>query len=157
MSELSILLDRLEDEYKREEAGLAAKQATVENLRQQISLLKQLIALRDGERMPKERAFGLFQAAPPSTGSISELVRDLLNAHGDPMHISEIRQALISQGHSIPGRGTDANIIAHISRDDSIARVGKGTYALAAWGLPAIPRRKRRAKKRARRTGERSQ
>jgi hypothetical protein len=149
MSQLSSLLDELENEYRREETELAAKQARVENLRQQIQLLRQLVALRDGEGDFRETRLDLFRAMPASTRSVSELVREVLAARGKPMHISDIREALIAQGHSIPGRGTDANIIAHIIRDESMARVARGTYALASWGLQAKPKKKRRAKPRA--------
>jgi len=145
MFELTGLLEEVEREYQREEAELTAKQARVEGLRQQIQLLKQLIVLRDGQTMAGERLSSPTSSA--RTTSISELVCNVLDAHGEPMHISMIRGALIAGGHPIPGRGIDANVIAHISRNESIVRVGKGTYALASWGLPPKPRPKRRSKK----------
>jgi aspartokinase len=151
MSELASLLNQLEDQYQREEADLAARQANVENLRQQVALLKQLIALRDGHSDSSQSAVDPSLTMSATKATLSDLVRDILDAHGEPMHIAMIRGALIAQGHSIPGRGTDANVIAHISRNDSIVRVGKGTYALASWGLPAKPKRRRRSKTRARR------
>jgi len=147
VSELSKLLEEVEQEYRREEAELTGKQVHVESLRQQIELLRQLIGLRDGQGMARERALDRSLAPASRTRSISELVGSVLDAHGEPMHISTIRGALVAQGHSIPGRGTDANVIAHISRADSIVRVGKGMYALASWGLPPKPRQKRRTKK----------
>jgi len=147
MSELTSLLDEVEREYRREEAELTAKQARVESLRQQIQLLKQLIGLRDGQTMARERPFDSSLASASTTTSISELARSVLDAHGEPMHISMIREALVAGGHPIPGRGTDANVIAHIGRNESIVRIGKGMYALASWGLPPKPRPKRRSKK----------
>jgi len=154
MSELTDLLHELEEQYTQRQAELAAKQADVENLRVQIQLLEQLIALRDGQNALREGPFPRSGPTPTKAGRLSELVHGVLDAHRKPMHISAIREALIAQGHSIPGRGTDANVIAHISRDDSIVRVGKGTYALGSWGLPVRPKRKRRAKTRNRKTSQ---
>lgn len=148
MSELGGLLHQLEEQYGREQAQLAVRQANVQNLRQQIQLLKQLIALRDGQGDSNQSGVDPSLTTSATKATLSELVRDILDAHGQPMHIAMIRGALIAQGHSIPGRGTDANVIAHISRNDSIVRVGKGMYALASWGLTTMPKRKRRATRR---------
>jgi hypothetical protein len=70
---------------------------------------------------------------------------------GRPVHIGEIRRLLDEKGITIPGRGTDANVIVYLSKSDAIRRVGKGIYALTAWGLPAVPPRRRRVSHRRRR------
>jgi hypothetical protein len=78
---------------------------------------------------------------------------EILSADRAPLHLDDLRRELGLKGIAIPGRGTDANIIAHLRRIPGVARVMRGTYALTngAQNLtPATPqrRRKRRAKRR---------
>lgn len=72
----------------------------------------------------------------------------VLEERGKPMHISELRKALEQRGVPIPGKGTDANVIVYLSRAADVCRVGKGLYALRAWGVPAVPPRHRRSRRR---------
>ncbi len=65
---------------------------------------------------------------------IGETVAAILDERGDPMHVSDIRAAMASRGVPVPGRGTDANVIVHLSRKpDVFVRTSRGTYGLAKW------------------------
>ena len=66
-----------------------------------------------------------------------------------PLHISELMRLLRERKVSIPGSGTQANLISHLRRDERFVRPSRGMYALATWGLHSMPgsRRTRRRKK----------
>jgi hypothetical protein len=82
------------------------------------------------------------------TSDLEDAVEEILRAAGEPLHISNIRETLVAQGVSIPGRGDDANIIVRLRRfEDRFTRTARGTYGLAEWGIPAL-RSKTRKKRR---------
>lgn len=73
-------------------------------------------------------------AASSTTIRLQKAVEDVLRASGAPMHIREIRSALSQRGVTIPGKGTDANVIVHLRRASDVFRPhGRGTYALVEW------------------------
>jgi hypothetical protein len=80
----------------------------------------------------------------------------LLGEAGRPLHISELMRILKEEGVQVPGAGTQANLIAHLSRDPRIFRPARGMYGLAIWDIaaslprPVTQRKKRRAKRRTR-------
>lgn len=87
--------------------------------------------------------------APVPDGSLEleDAVEAILREAAGPLHISAIRKALVEGGVPIPGRGDDANIIVRLRRfDRRFTRTARGTYALAEWGLPALPGPRRRRK-----------
>jgi hypothetical protein len=79
---------------------------------------------------------------------VERAVLTLLEQAAKPLHISELRHALLEKGIPIPGKGTDANVIVYLSRSNLVCRVGKGLYALRAWGVPEVPPRRRRSTRR---------
>lgn len=85
----------------------------------------------------------LASSSRSSEDQIETEVEGILEAAGNPLHISEIRSELIQKGVPIPGRGDDANIIVRLRKDPSrFVRTARGTYALPKWGLPSIDRPK---------------
>lgn len=70
---------------------------------------------------------------------------EVLRERGKPTHISEVRAELLRRKVPIPGKGTDANVIVHLSKSLQVCRVGRGLYALKEWGVPEVPRRNRRS------------
>lgn len=89
------------------------------------------------------------QPAVVSVHPIEQASLDILREHGKPLHISNLRAELTRRGIPIPGKATDANVIVYLARSPHICRVGRGLYALRAWGVPEVPpRRRRRARKR---------
>lgn len=81
-------------------------------------------------------------------------VVDILSERGQPMQIRELMAAVQGRDVKIPGRGQQANLIAHISRDPRIVRPHRGYYGLAAWGLKGATS-KSKAKRKRRRSGAR--
>lgn len=80
---------------------------------------------------------------------VERAVVAVLEQTAKPLHISELRRALLEKGIPIPGKGMDANVIVYLSRSNVVCRVGKGLYALRAWGVPEVPPRRRRSTRRA--------
>lgn len=62
-------------------------------------------------------------------------VIDILNERGGPTYIGDLMAALQERSVEIPGSGQQANVIAHISRDERIVRPKRGFYGLSEWGL----------------------
>lgn len=98
---------------------------------------------------------GLLQEAEVSDHPVERGAIAILEMSGKPLHISELRRALEQKGVPIPGKGNDANVIVYLSRSHEICRVGKGLYALRIWGVPEVPPRHRRSKRRGKRRGDR--
>ena len=134
---------------------------------ERLNLVNRLLEL-DGSQMsavPGERSTATKQAAEPEPAQAQEVsdpavtledgVERILTADGEPMHISKIREQLISDGTPIPGRGEAANVIVRISGDKRFCRTSRGTYALTSWGIPAMTPTKRRRKTKQGRTSKR--
>ena len=96
-------------------------------------------------------AKGLPEAHPPDAHPIESCALEILAERGKPAHISEIHAELKRRGVPIPGKGTDANIIVHLSSSPRICRVGRGLYALRVWSVPEVPPRRRRSSRKKRR------
>lgn len=124
--------------------------------RERLDLIRRLMSLaneghkpgavppRAGPRGKSERSL-----LPPGA-NVEDHMEAVLTDAGEPMHISALRQALIERGVPLPGRGDEANIIVRLRRDERrFTRTGRGTYALAAWGLPAVaPTRRKKVRRR---------
>jgi hypothetical protein len=92
-----------------------------------------------------------LRSSEVAPGELEDSVEAILADEGQPLHISKIRERLISKGVRIPGRGDDANIIVRIRKfENRFTRTARGTYALAAWGLPSLDDAKTRRRARAR-------
>lgn len=126
--------------------------------RERLDLIRRLVGL--AERPDSNNAAPLAESrdgAPtplPSTANLEAHIEAVLAERGKPMHIGDLRKALIDKGVPLPGRGDEANIIVRLRRDQSrFTRTGRGTYGLAIWGLLAVTptrTRKVRARKSAR-------
>ena len=91
-----------------------------------LDLVRQMLRLESGEDDGK---------VVPAVGAgtdVKGLARQIIEEAGKPLHISEIHRQFLERGYAIPGEGTPFNILAHIVRDQTLARVARGTYALAA-------------------------
>jgi hypothetical protein len=129
-----------EQEISSEQDGLARQLepllARREQLIQKLELVRRLIAV---EATSTDSATnGIRAATNPQTtavvgsgNAIQSAVRDILQTKGRPMHIAEIRAALVQKGIPIPGKGTDANVIVHLRRaPDLFTKRGRGMYGL---------------------------
>lgn len=163
-------LDRALEYALRRESELAeqidALGSERQALKQEVALLERLRALRRPEEYPLETT-GASPGGPvmqPVTSTASgrpphpavQAAIEELEAAGKPLHISEIMRLLESRGVEIPGAGAQANLIAHLSRNDNIVRPSRGIYALSSWGITDSPRLKRATRRRARGRGRKA-
>lgn len=136
-------------------AEIGVKQADLARVEERLALLTRLIEVEtSGQPVASTSDGGDTRREPraPSTGplgtstpGLEDAVEEILRTAGAPLHISEIREALVTQGVPIPGRGDDANIIIRLSRvEDRFTRTARGTYGLAEWGIPAVKSKRRK-------------
>jgi hypothetical protein len=83
---------------------------------------------------------------------VSDIAFEILEASDkrDPIHYRELAKKILSSGTRIPGKDPAANLLSHINRDDRFVRVAPGTYALENWGFEAMPKPRRKPKRRKR-------
>jgi hypothetical protein len=112
-------------------------------LARRLGLVRELL---DGEQITT-RSEGQ-KVSPGFRQQVEEIVRE---AEG-PLHLDDIRARLIRRGVEVPGRGTDANIIAHLGRISGIVRVGRGTYSFNGTGVVAAPTRRRKRRRKSRKS-----
>lgn len=151
-----------EAEISRFEAQIAQLQQELAAARERSDLLRRLIDLRqkpklvnrsNDQRPEPEHDVANSHWRPPLGNDLETCVAEILAENRSPMHISQIRTALLERGVAIPGKGEEANVIVRLSRDkDHFVRTGRGTYGLAEWGLAeVVPTKAKRTKSRSRR------
>jgi hypothetical protein len=129
------------DDLRRE---IRERTVRLNRIDEQLSLLLRLLELSGvAEDHQHPEAASLMSSRehvlPNGSREFEDDVEELLRGHGEPMHISSIRSALIDAGIQIPGRGDDANIIVRLRRyPDRFTRTARGTYSLTEWGLPEL-------------------
>jgi hypothetical protein len=132
--------------------------AEIEKTKQQLDLVHRLLKLEAGNGAPAQvsaassdpsRGFG----KTAGEGSVPDALAVLLQEAGRPLHISQIKERFLNTGRTIPGRGTETNLISYMVRDGRFVRVAKGTYTFAPLGgtrrLQHRRRRRRRSRRRA--------
>ena len=127
-------LDRWELQLLAEIDSLSRAIEPLITRRQELSAKLELVRKLKGLETPT----AVEPHGPPSDGVrfnvLQDAVHKTLVEHGKPMHLSELREALAARGVTIPGRGTDANLIVHLRRaPDVFDRKARGTYGLTAW------------------------
>jgi hypothetical protein len=120
---------------------------------EEVGLIERLLALRGA--LPVVPGVGP-QGEPGALSAgqrgheVVDAVVEILGGVEHPLPISEIMRLL---RESIPGAGTQANLISHLTRDSRVIRPSRGVYALARWGTPQLTysASKKRARKSRRR------
>jgi hypothetical protein len=152
--------EALQAALQARERFIATYRTRLARAEQEARLIKQLLTL--GNEPPEEEdavlTLTIAESAegtplPRSRHPVVDEVARLIEAEGHPLHISEIMRLLEQRNAALPGRGDQANVIAHIRRDPRFVRPSRGVYGLASWGLRSTagndgPRR--RIKKRVR-------
>lgn len=151
----------IEKEIERIRGDIAPLEQSLETAQERLDLIRRLIRLTEGTQTAPRRAArshkslssGDTAPAPAGKQDLETHLEKILSEAGKPMHISEIRQALVDLAIPLPGRGDEANIIVRLRRaPQRFTRTGRGMYALAALGLNAIPPTRRRRRIKVRRT-----
>ena len=161
MSELPV--DVLTDAAASVEAQLRGKREEqtrlmeeIERLDHELRLLRELLRVREGstvvpspeEGMPRP----LNQGGDDVDGHDPLIagVIEILKLSGRPVHIQDLAAAVRARGLRIPGKGANANLIAHIRSRQEIVRPVRGMYAMRAWGFsdrpPAVVKRRRKTR-----------
>lgn len=157
-------------EIARDRAAKAERQRadldrTIAMAQEEERLLCRLLDVRRGVSTREEvKHEGLSSVAgAPSSASLSvngskhsavQAVIDELIAATRPLHISELMRLLRDRSVTIPGAGTQANLITHLRRDARLVRTSRGMYGLSDWGIESMKpsRRVRKRRKRIRAT-----
>lgn len=114
----SVLRDELSATLAQLEA-LNDKRASIEK---QLELLGELLASLTGTSAPEDPT--------PKPRDFKEHLVEILLRRPTGMHIDEIRSELERMSIRVPGKGADANLIAHLGRTRGVHRIGRGTYAI---------------------------
>ena len=113
------------EELDAAKSKLREAQDEVHVIEQKLQSLESLYLLEGGN--PSQIA-AIKNAGPDQI--ITETAK-ILKASGEPMHIRALREALIGAGLTLPGKGTDENLIAKYQRSKGkIVRVSRGYYYL---------------------------
>jgi uncharacterized coiled-coil protein SlyX len=161
LKELQIWAEAAEREIDEISAAMAPLEQRLQNVRERLDLIQRMIQLanRSKTEVPSQSISSRRGVSAPlkigvrlqKNAELEEWLTKILEKSGQPMHITELRNALIERGVPLPGRGDEANIILRLSRaKDQFIRTGRGTYGLAAWGVKPVQRirKKRKAARR---------
>lgn len=128
-----------------------------ERLREDIRKLEEKIEQRVGplirQKQLKERQLKALheylslngsvpgEKSTPASGRVSgsakaalDAAADILAAGPQPMHYTDLYQAVAERGFQIPGEKPEANFLTHLNRDVRFVRVRPGTYGLREDG-----------------------
>lgn len=140
-----------EKEIEEIRAALAPLEQRLQGANERLDLLRRLTRMTETEQAWPQNAAALGRAQPgpiASLGGKQDLeahLEKILREAERPMHISDIRRALVDRAVPLPGRGDEANIIVRLRRaPERFVRTGRGMYAVTALGLEAVPPAKRR-------------
>ncbi len=108
---------------------LADLQKQIIDAEERLKLVDRLISLETGVSAPIE----LQSTAETFLDQCEQIILKI----GRPMHVKELQARLLDMGVPIPGKGTEANLIARLQRSDArFVRTGRGTYAPVLMGVP---------------------
>jgi hypothetical protein len=146
-ADLENVASRLRTKVRELEVEILPIQEQLSRLRVQLDFVER--ALNSGNIAPHPE----LQVADVTSSkpSVSDRIFEILNEAARPLHITEIKDHYVAKGFTVPGQGTDSNLLVYIVRDSRFARVSKGTYALTEAGAPPKSPAKPKAKRRRRR------
>ena len=146
--QLQAWVEATELEIQEITAALTPLQQRLQAARERLDLIQRLMRLEDPSASDVSSPGSTSEKDPPPIVAVrtrpgrdveDDLEAILLKA-GQPMHIRDLRQALIDRGVPLPGRGDEANIILRLSRaKDRFVRTGRGNYGLSKWGIESVP------------------
>lgn len=160
--DLQAALDANRAQIEVLEARMEQLEQAMVRARKEQHLLEGLLALRRGQDVDPADGGAAHQGMPSvssnhtkggSSNGVADAAVLVLERAARPMHIGELMSALVKDGVEIPGAGSQANLIAHLRRDQRIARPSRGMYGLRALGVDEYePKKRGKRRKPARRT-----
>jgi hypothetical protein len=145
-------LEECEERTRQAQTQIDHWQDVLARARQEAHLLKELLSLKNGAVLSAD-PYRRDEFPAGARHRSCERTVELLGESGRPIHISEIMRLLQQEGVELPGAGTQANLISHLTRDARIFRPARGMYGLTGWDIAAnLPRPARRRKNRKTRT-----
>lgn len=150
LEELRRIIAEADDEIRRADEDILSLQRVRNAAVERRGLTTKLLQLFARPAETESRAEGSFEDA----------IEEMLKQNGGPMHIADLRSALIANGRAIPGRGTEANIIVRLARASKrFTRTARGVYGLSggAEEVSAVRVNKRRRRKKRRNGSRRSE
>lgn len=109
------------DEAKRE---LAAAQQRVRMAERALSAIQDI-------RMMRARSEDADRSEVSPRDQFIETVAIVIAEHGGEMRLSALREELYTRGIALPGKGTDANLLARLRRSHGrVQHVRRGVYAV---------------------------
>jgi hypothetical protein len=145
--DLESVAGRLRSRVHELEAEILPIQEQLSRLRVQLDFVERALNAGNVPPQPESQIKDVASSKP----NVSERVFEILRDAARPLHVTEIRNQYIAKGFTVPGQGTESNLLVYIVRDSRFTRVSKGTYALAALGvptkIPAKPKTKRRRRR----------
>jgi len=155
LDQLKQWAEATEKEIEEINAALAPLEHRLQAARERLDLLHRLARLTESAQEQLLESARESVGQPPSPVAapqdLESGLEQILRGADQPMHISDIRKALVERAIPLPGRGDEANIIVRLRRaPERFIRTGRGMYALTALGLDAVPPTKRRRRVRAR-------
>jgi hypothetical protein len=147
LKELRVWREEANAKLEEGHAYLAEAQRRVKEAEERFSLIDQLMRLEAGEGAGSAKELA-------ERMDIEEHCEAILREAGKPLTIGELYAKLLENNVPIPGKGTKANVIARIQRDEGIIRIGRGVYGLPEFGIPEVKPTRRKRKPGRRRSTE---
>jgi len=72
---------------------------------------------------------------------IREMIVEVLQDRGVPLHYKAITQEVLQRGARFTGRTPDNSVISILLRSEEVVSLGSGLYGLRQWGCGAASRR----------------
>jgi hypothetical protein len=124
-------IDAIRSRLRPLEDQLKAKQ-------DQLQALDQLLAVITADQAQEDKSEPA--SVPQDAGSFLAAAAAILAELGGPLHYKALFVEVRNRGAHVPGRNPEANLLAHMTRDDRFVWVGRGTYGLkgrdtARYGL----------------------
>ena len=153
-----------EEQHEADLEGVAIRLRTrVRELDAEILPIQELLSRLRVQLDFVERALSAGSTAPPSEVQIADAISSrlgvadrifwILGEAAQPLHITEIKNKYVAKGFTVPGQGTESNLLVYIVRDSRFTRVSKGTYTLTEPGVaPKIPAKQKNKRRRRRKS-----
>jgi hypothetical protein len=140
-------------DFETAQINFAAAHQRLEACRERAQLLDRLLTVEGASDAPTSSPASSIQAAQEVMGTRDDFLdacERLISDAGRPLHIKELRAALLNEGIPVPGRGTEANLLVRLHRSNGrFVRTGRGTYAPVSLGVKEVrPTQRRRVRAR---------